>query len=836
MSGTMQEVVQALRGETGHAAPLMRWWWFSTHVSEAAIDADLDAMLAAGIGGVELAFVYPVDEGGLRFGDPEFLALVGFAARGAQRRGLRFDLTLGAGWPFGGPHIDASTAARGLHWERIELAPGATELVFRPSFDGDALVSAYVGAGSIQELPAEWVLAECGEHIHIPAPGGGQRVLLVAVSRLTGQNVKRAPRGAEGLVLDHYSAVAVQAHLEAVATPLLAAAGATRVHAGFCDSFEVYESDWTTELPREFLARRGYDLLPELWRLEIDGDGTARVRTDVMTTLRELFEEHFVQAFGDWAHGRGLLFRAQCYGEPPMLMSSYRDVDLIEGEGWGWRRWTKNAWAVSAAGAYGRSPVSSETWTWVHSPSFRAGPADLLGEAYEHLLSGVNLLVGHGWPLGGALGHGQPVFYASGALDSRNPWWPVARELFSGLARVSAVLQLGERIAQVAIYHPVDELLASAEGERPFDLWRQTRRYVDDEFVSAVRTTGLDYDLVDDALLEVGGADCFEVLLVPAGCVLSAAAAQLLSSAGVRVVHLSASRGQERRTEIRAAVHGMVPPLATSAPDTVGVTTRQLDGSRISLLVNTGERSADVVLDACDDSTLTVWDAVSGRRRAAETDAASRTVRLGSYEAVLVGQTAGPVQVRVDELETTGPVLGHGYEEPLAAAWFVRSSSGRRPVTPPHTWENDPEVAHDDEQLVYETTVELERPASAALDFGDASVPEVRAERRENSFALPADPPVGAAASVEVDGLPVGSVWRAPYSVQLGRLAEGRHTITVTVSSLGVRGAAAGAIDGTSPAARAANGIRFRVQDASRRRDGVRSGILRVPTLRLSAD
>ncbi|PPG39513.1 glycosyl hydrolase [Pseudoclavibacter sp. RFBA6] len=833
MSDTMREVVRALQGDSAHAAPLMRWWWFSTHVSQAAIDADLDAMRAAGIGGVEVAFVYPVDEGGPSFGSPEFLSLVGYAARGAERRGLRFDLTLGAGWPFGGPHIDTTTAARGLRWERVELAPGAIEVAFTPPLDGDRVVVAYVGAGSIQERPDAWHRAELGERIHVPALGNGPRVLLVAVSRLTGQNVKRAPRGGEGLVLDHYSAHAAKVHLDAVATPLLTAVGASRVHAGFCDSFEVYEADWTEDLPEQFLARRGYELLASMWMLEVEVEGTARLRTDFMTTLRELFEERFLAMFRDWSHDHGILFRAQAYGEPPMLPSSFRLVDLIEGEGWGWRRWTKNSWAVSAAGAFGQSLVSSETWTWVHSPSFRAGPADLLGEAYEHLLSGVNLLVGHGWPLGAALGDGQPVFYASGALDARNPWWSVAGELFSGLARASAVLQLGTRIAQVAIYHPVAELLASADGERPFDLWRQTRRFVDDEFVSAVRTTGLDYDLVDDALLAAGGTERFEVLLVPAGCTLSAVAGAQLAAAGLRVVRLSASAGEAREAEIRAALADLVRPLATSERATVGVTTRQLDGARVSLVVNTGEASAEVALEAHGCSTLTVWDSMSGKMRLAAQDGRA-VVRLGSYEGVLVAQTPGWAGEQGLGQDLDSGV--DGQSRPLGEGWSVSAEGGQRPVSVPHVWEDDPGIAPQAELLVYTTQVEIEASAHAALDFGEAIVPEDSPERRENSFALPATPPVGAAARVEVDGVLAGDVWRAPYSVQLGRLSAGRHEITVTVSALGVRSTAAKAVDGTSPAAIAANGVRFRVQDASRRQDGARAGLFAIPVLRLSPE
>ncbi|WOF22234.1 glycosyl hydrolase [Microbacterium betulae] len=826
MTGVAADIVRAVREPAPHAAPLMRWWWFSSHVSEAAIDADLDAMRDAGIGGVEVAFVYPVADGGPGFGSRELLALVAYAARGAERRGLRFDLTLGAGWPFGGPHVDAATAARGLHWERIELAPGVTGIAYRPPFDGDVVVSAYVGAGSLQETPASWEPAEVGDRIRVPAFGDGPRVLLIAVSRLTGQNVKRAPRGGEGLVLDHYSAVAARAHLDAVAAPLLEAAGAARVHAGFCDSFEVYDADWTPDLPEEFRARRGYDVLPSLWMLRVDAPGGSRIRADLMTTLSELFEERFLAVFAEWAHAHGILFRAQCYGEPPMLTSSFRHVDLFEGEGWGWRRWTKNSWAVSAASAYGRTIVSSETWTWVRSPSFRAGPLDLLGEAYEHLLGGVNLLFGHGWPVGAALGAGEPVFYASGALDARNPWWSVARELFDGIARASAVLQLGRRIAQVGVYHPVAELRARAEGERPFDLWRQTRRFVDDAFVSAVRTSGLDHDLVDDASLAAGGTERFEVVLVPAGCTPTPRADALLTASGVRVVRLTEPAGEARDAEIRAALAPVVPPLATSRPETVGVTTRQLDDARVSLIVNTAATAEEVVLEATGRA-LTVWDAVSGRVRAVSADGPA-IVRLGSYDGVLVAQADA-----VLEMGTDARAVAPGPRPALdVSGWSVVSPGGRRSVALPHVWEDDPAVAPETERLVYETDVTLDRAGDVVVDFGEGII--APRAGRASSFAVPADPPVAVVAHVDVDGTPVGDVWRPPFSIGLGRLTAGRHVLTIAVSSLGVRAAAAAAVDGSDAAAIAADGVRFRVQDAERRAVGVRSGILRAPSFRLS--
>ena len=88
------------------ARPMMRWWWFGPAVDRADIERDLSAMAAAGIGGVEVSYVYPLVEHPNRLGSDEFLADLAYAADVAERLGLRFDVTLGSGWSFGGPHID----------------------------------------------------------------------------------------------------------------------------------------------------------------------------------------------------------------------------------------------------------------------------------------------------------------------------------------------------------------------------------------------------------------------------------------------------------------------------------------------------------------------------------------------------------------------------------------------------------------------------------------------------------------------------------------------------------------------------------------------------------
>ena len=158
-------------------------------------------------------------------------------------------------------------------------------------------------------------------------------------------------------------------------------------------------SDWTPNFLAEFQKRRGYDLTPHLPALAADiGPETGAVRHDWGRTLTELANENYLTPIREWAHQHGTLFRSQTYGTPPVAISSKALVDLPEGEGSQWRHASSTRWASSASHIYGRPVTSSETWTWLHSPVFRATPLDMKAEADLHFLQGINQLVGHGWP------------------------------------------------------------------------------------------------------------------------------------------------------------------------------------------------------------------------------------------------------------------------------------------------------------------------------------------------------------------------------------------------------------------------------------------------------
>jgi hypothetical protein len=157
--------------------------------------------------GSEVAYVHPLSTTTTEFGSAEFLADLRFAANRAHELGLRFDLTLGSGWSFGGPHISMELAARQLHWKQREIEPGPLDVPVVQPWLGDDLVAAYIGAGSLQEQPAEYQRPPVADGRLLIEVATGPRVVLLAYARLTGQNVKRAAAGTEGPVLHPMAAV-----------------------------------------------------------------------------------------------------------------------------------------------------------------------------------------------------------------------------------------------------------------------------------------------------------------------------------------------------------------------------------------------------------------------------------------------------------------------------------------------------------------------------------------------------------------------------------------------------------------------------------------------------
>ena len=326
---------------------MMRWWWFGSAVTKPELEREMLAMKAGGIGGFEVQPVYPVtldDEArGIRnlpFLSEGFFEALRFTASKARELGLRMDLTLGSGWPYGGPTIPIDRAAGRLRIEQVIPVAGARRAALPAIGAGEKLLAVFDGNGT-RQLPID------AEHVRdgmitLPAEAATTpSPLQVFIASRTGMMVKRPGIGGEGFVLDHYDRAALDRYLDTVGAPLLRGLEMQPPYAIFCDSLEVFQSDWTADLLDEFKQRRGYDLTPHLPALAPTAPATpenAALRRDWGKTLTELLEERFITPLHAFAQQHGTRLRIQGYGVPPAIVSSNALADLPEGEGWQWRQ------------------------------------------------------------------------------------------------------------------------------------------------------------------------------------------------------------------------------------------------------------------------------------------------------------------------------------------------------------------------------------------------------------------------------------------------------------------------------------------------------------------
>ena len=468
-SQSIGELKRAFEHPPDDARIMMRWWWFGPAVTKPELEREMRLMKEGGIGGFEVQPVYPLAlDGNLRYLSPEFLDALRFTGGKARELGLRMDLTLGSGWPYGGPHIPITKAAGRLRVERV-----APKLA-----DGEALV----------------------------AQVGG----LFFISSRTRQTVKRPAVGAEGFVLDHYDRSAIEAHLKTVGEPMLDALANNPPYAIFSDSLEVNNSDWTPDFLEEFQKRRGYDLTPYLPALAGDvpertAANTGAIRHDWARTLTELLDQNYLAPLAEWAHSHNTKLRSQTYGTPPASLSSNALVDLPEGEGSDWRQFSMTRWASSASHLYGRQVTSSETWTWLNSPAFRATPLDMKAEADRHFLQGINQLIGHGWPYSPPSA-AEPgwSFYAAAVFNEHNPWWMVMPDVTAYLQRISFLLRQGRPSNDVALYLPTDDAWASFTLGTA-SLTQAIGKLLGANLIPRILDAGYNFDFIDDeAIARVG--------------------------------------------------------------------------------------------------------------------------------------------------------------------------------------------------------------------------------------------------------------------------------------------------------------------------------------------
>jgi hypothetical protein len=843
-TGSLADLERAFVQPPDDAKIMMRWWWFGTSVTKPRLEREMQLMKEAGIGGFEIQPVYPLalDDAasGIKnqpFLSGEFLDALTYTNRKARELGLRVDLTVGSGWPYGGPQIPISQAAGRLRVEKLKFTGGQRRLPLPSLSGGEKLLAIF--------LDSQQEVAEVKEgFVHPPAGLTGDHELQIFIASRTGMMVKRPAVGAEGFVLDHYDRSAIDRYLQTVGEPLVKAFGDQAPYAVFCDSLEVFGSDWTADFLAQFQKRRGYDLKPYLPALISDiGPKTGAIRHDWGRTLTELLNERFLEPMQAWAKNHQTRFRIQGYGIPPATIASNAFADLSEGEGYQWKVVRASRWASSANHLFGRPVTSSETWTWLHSPSFRATPLDVKAEADLHFVQGVNQLIGHGWPYTPE-GVEYPGwrFYAAAVFNEKNPWWIAMPDLSKYLQRVSFMLRQGQPSNDVAFYLPNSDAWAGFTSGRVHYLIEALRDRVGPDAIAEVLEAGFNLDFFDDDVLgQIGkiekgelilGQNRYRAIVLPNVERAPVATLQKLEEFARSGGALIASRRlpalapgfkataeeqslvrdltkklfeggtapahfvQQEKGQLGAKLVSLLAPdmkLEPAATD-IGFIHRRTDAAEIYFLANTSNQRRSLRATFGGEQPRTdlhaeLWDPMTGAIAPAAMLSAEKGVAVqldlepyGSRLVVLTKRSlkkpASPVQQKYILALNDGWRLSFGAEGKPSAVNSFRS------------WTDDESTRWYSGTATYEKDVKLpdswlQSEREIRLEFGEGqAVPE---QPRKNGMRAWFDGPVRDAAVVSINGVRAGAVWCPPYSLRLtGLLKPGNNHLKITVGNTAI--------------------------------------------------
>ena len=849
------------------AKPMVRWWWFGPASTKPEILRELTQMKHDGIGGAELAFVYAeeLDDPAkgiknLAFLSPEMLSDVTYAQAEGRKLGLRIDVTLGSGWPYGGPATTLAQAVTRLRTAEVPVPAGATSVsvpslaegkalpeLSRTRFlvgdkpvlaPGDSVISVFI-ANSVTTparpalttrnrnfgaQPVNWDATSAkplhlsGATLSVP-PSDTPRTALFFILSHTGQVVKRASVGAEGWVLDPFSHEAVATHLRTVGEPLIKSFGSTPPYAIFSDSLEAGGADWTPNLPAEFQRRRGYDLMPHLPELVFGGSPAAeQVRHDYGQTLTELVDENYLTQINDWGKAHNTRFRSQTYGEDAVDFSSQNLVSLAEGEWPEWRVFSALRWATSANHVFNHNVTSGETFTWLHSPVFRATPLDMKAEADVDFIMGENQLIFHGWPYSPpqAFYPGWSL-YASASFNDNNPWHPVMPEVTRYIARLSYLMRQGQPANQVAILMPTDDVWAAFSPMHTSVTAGLAPKIA--PLMAPILTAGYNVDYIDAKAINSTGLGTHQILILPpmdrlpvetalkiqdwaakGGKVICVGPLPTMTPDGKELMQaLHDRKVQGDQPVVVADPSRLGDALAAAAkPDfqitggdpaattQLGFIRRTLPDADIYFVANTSNRPMDATTTfATEHKNGESWNPDSASF--APATSTGQLMHLAPYESRVFVFSSKPATLPRAPEDQSGQVLAD-----LTTDWQVNFVSENKTLTETtlKDWLDDPATKNYSGEAIYSKDFTLSNkpatPVYLAIDGGTPlpGAPNSSHEQAAQVVGMHAyyEPPVREAALVVINGQQAGALWHPPYRLDVSKyLKQGVNHIEIHV-------------------------------------------------------
>ncbi|MFM1820542.1 MAG: hypothetical protein RLZZ402_901 [Bacteroidota bacterium] len=487
------------------AKPWAYWWWPGSAVTEKGITHNLEHFKKAGFGGLHIIPIYGAKGSEALFQQylsPGWQAKFFFTLKEAKRLGLGIDMTMGTGWPLGGPTIKEKEAAK-----KYQFVDG------------------------------------------------------VFTTGLTGQKVKRAAPGGEGLVLDHFDMKAFAKYSHTF-VPLLKKSHSP-LRAIYNDSYEAYGSNYTPDLFPAFQRLNGYDLRKHfdvLSKKKAESEEENQIFADYHRTMSTLLQRNFVLPFDHWINSMGFTSRNQAHGSPGNLLDIYAAADIPEAEFFGSKPFDIPGYRVdpeydsttfgipdiralklasSAANLTGKKLVSAETATWLGN-HFKVSIAQVKPVLDQVFVGGVNHVFFHGatysppevaWP--------GWLFYASTNFNPQSHFWEAMPALNKYIENVQTMLQANPTDSDALLYFPMEDVWHANNGSgklHTLELHANSREWLKNtsfgQWAGLLQDKGFSVDYISDELMsdleltpgktfKTRSGGNYKVLLIPAAHYIS---------------------------------------------------------------------------------------------------------------------------------------------------------------------------------------------------------------------------------------------------------------------------------------------------------------------------
>ncbi|AHE55710.1 glycosyl hydrolase [Sphingomonas sanxanigenens] len=385
-------------------------------------------------------------------------------------------------------------------------------------------------------------------------PKAGRWAVLRFGWSLTGSRSTPASRESVGLEVDKLDADVVRAYANRFYDRYKDAVGSDgRMNIAISDSWEAGQQSWSPKLLADFKRLRGYDPLPWLpvltGRIVDDSERSERFLADWRRTIGDLIAANHYGVFAEVLRARGLTYYAEAPGtDLPTVADGIQTKSLVDvpmGEYWYWpaggapkpEHIADMREAASAAHLTGKTMVAAEALTTMGDEPWATGPREWRRPVDRFFAEGVNKIVMHTFahqPFTDGRKPGMTLRQYGQHFTRNEAWAELADGWTNYLARSSFLLQQGQPVADIAVFHGEDG--ASAAPHHFERLW------------------GFDYDFIDRTTLlqltpDNGG------FVTPAGMRYRL----LMLAPGVRHLSLPVLRQLKRLADANVTITGDQP-------------------------------------------------------------------------------------------------------------------------------------------------------------------------------------------------------------------------------------------------------------------------------------